>query len=98
MGKATYLLHCPWLGHAVTGPEKSGSIVNTALDDAEAQRVWAGMHANRRPDLVNGHFGDGIAFFLQDRQGLVAESQAFFLIIAIAHCKTVTFNSQPAFL
>ena len=56
------------------------------------------MHADRRPDLVNGHTGDGIALFLQDGQGLVTEGQAFFLIIAVAHCETVTFNSQPAFL
>ena len=56
------------------------------------------MHADRRPDLVNGHTGDGIALFLQDGQGLVTEGQAFFLIIAVAHCETVTFDSQPAFL
>ena len=71
--------------------------MNPSLDNAEPQRVGAGVHAYGGADLVNGYLMDGIAVFLKHTKGMVTESGAFFYIIAVSDGNTVAFDTEAAF-
>ena len=71
--------------------------MNPSLDNAEPQRVGAGVHADGGADLVNGYLMDGIAVFLKHTKGMVTESGAFFYIIAVSDGNTVAFDTEAAF-
>lgn len=70
--------------------------VNPLLDNTESQRIWTGMHADGGTDLIDGYLMDGISVFLQFREGMVAEGDAFFDIVAVAHSDAVAFDTEAA--
>ena len=72
--------------------------MNPFLDNAKSQRIRSGVDTDSSADLISGHFLYGIAFILQQGQGLIAESKSFLLIISITDCNAVAINIQAAFL